>query len=238
MAGSGYAGKLIVIEGTDGSGKATQTNMLIRRLLAERISVGSFSFPQYGKKSAGLIEEYLNGKYGPADAVHPYAASLFYALDRFDASFRIRNLLEEGYVVILDRYVDSNACHQGGKIDDNSERELFWEWLYTIEYKVLRAPGPDLVCILRVPATVSQELIATKQQRLYIEGGKTTDEHESNLDHLKRAEQTYVRLAEHEPVNHRLIECVRDGALLSKEEVHELVWNEVKHVVEGMVFPS
>src|SRR3990167_9006096 len=106
-------GKIIAIEGTDGTGKRTQTDLLIKRLMKEGCKTQMYSFPQYGKKSAGLTEEYLNNRYGPAVDVNPYAASLFYALDRFDASVNIRSLRDQGYWIILDRYVDSNAGHQG-----------------------------------------------------------------------------------------------------------------------------
>ena len=106
-------GKFIVIDGTNGSGKATQTHLLMEELKLNGYPVEMTDFPQYGTKSAGLIEEYLNGKYGQ---VGPHAASIFYAIDRFDASFKIRQWLQEGKVVISNRYVTANAGHQGGKI--------------------------------------------------------------------------------------------------------------------------
>src|SRR3989344_8673471 len=165
-------GKLIVIDGTDGSGKKTQTQLLIERLQKENYPAVSISFPQYGKKSAGLVEEYLNGKYGKADEVNPYTASLFYALDRFDLSSEIRARLAEGKIIVTDRYVDANAGHQGGKIKNPEERKKFIEWLYDMEYRILGILRPDTVLILYVPAEVGQKLVLEKQQRLYIEGEK------------------------------------------------------------------
>src|SRR3989344_3601468 len=118
-------GRLIVIEGTDGSGKKKPAALFVERLKREGYKTATLAFPQYGKKSAGLVEEYLNGKYGAPDDVNPYAASLFYALDRFDIAYEVKKLLDEGFILIVDRYVDSNAGHQGGKIKNPTEREKF-----------------------------------------------------------------------------------------------------------------
>ena len=107
-------GKFIVIDGTDGSGKATQTELLVKRLAQAGYEVVMADFPQYGQKSAGLVEHYLNGKYGTALDVGPYRASIFYAADRYDASFQIRQWLKEGKIVISNRYVTANMAHQGG----------------------------------------------------------------------------------------------------------------------------
>jgi dTMP kinase len=109
-------GVFIVIDGTDGAGKKTQTDILCEKLKAYGFAVEIADFPQYGHKSAGLVEEYLNGRYGTAEAVGPYAASIFYACDRYDASFKIRKWLAEGKVVVSNRYVAANMGHQGGKI--------------------------------------------------------------------------------------------------------------------------
>lgn len=227
----GQKGKLIVIEGTDGSGKGVQTKLLTEHIQKIGRRTSTASFPQYGKKSSGLIEEYLNGKYGNAHKVSPYIASLFYALDRFDLARELKNRLAEGYVVILDRYVDSNAGHQGGKITDPGEREKFIAWLYDIEYRILEIPVPDITIILHVPAAIGQELIAKKQQRLYIEGGRKKDEHERNLTHLHAAENTYLWLAQKFPRDHVVVECVEQGALLSPEIIHERVWNKLKKII-------
>ncbi len=225
-------GKLVVIEGTDGSGKRTQAALLVQRLIRDRAEVALISFPQYGKKSAGLVEEYLNGAYGPPDAVSPYAASLFYAVDRFDAATKIRALLEAGTAVILDRYVDSNAGHQGGKIKDEAEREKFLSWLYETEYALLGAPRPDIVLLLHVPAAMGQTLVAGKQQRLYIEGGKTRDAHEGDLGHLERAEAAYLWLAKQHPETHTIIECVEQGTLLDPKDIHARVY---RALVKGRI---
>ena len=133
-------GKLIVLDGTDGSGKTTQLKLLIETLEAENYNVATVDFPQYGTKSAGPLEEYLNGKYGQ---VNPYAASIFYAIDRFDVAFQIRSWLEQGKLVIANRYVTANAGHQGGKIADNIERIKYFKWLDNLEYNIFNIPKPD-----------------------------------------------------------------------------------------------
>lgn len=224
-------GKLIVIDGTDGTGKKTQTQFLLDRLQKEGYPAVSISFPQYGKKSAGLVEEYLNGKYGKAEEVSPYAASLFYALDRFDLSGEIKKALAEGKIIITDRYVDANAGHQGGKIKDLEERKKFISWLYGIEYDILGIPRPDMVFILHIPPEMGQRLVLEKQQRLYIEEGGKMDLHESDIEHLKAAETAYIWLTEQYLQDHRLIECTENGRLLSREEIHEKLWQEVLPLV-------
>ena len=115
----------IVIDGTDGSGKATQTQLLVEKLKSLGFDVEIADFPQYGQKSAGLVEEYLNGVYGSAQDVGPYRASILYAVDRYAASFKIKKWLEEGKIVVSNRYVSANMGHQAGKIKDYAERDKF-----------------------------------------------------------------------------------------------------------------
>lgn len=231
----GHRGKLIVIDGTDGSGKKTQTALLLSRLQKEGYNALTLSFPQYGKKSAGLVEEYLNGKYGRPDEVSPYAASLFYALDRFDLSSDIRRALNERKIVVTDRYVTANAGHQGGKIKDMSERKKFVSWMYHVEYDILQIPRPDLVVILHVPAEIGQELVLEKQQRLYLEKSKIQDIHEADFEHLKAAENSYIWLVRQFPKDHKIIECVEEGELLSPKAIHEKLWQVILPTLRDVV---
>ncbi|MCX6765054.1 MAG: deoxynucleoside kinase, partial [Candidatus Nealsonbacteria bacterium] len=150
-----YPGKFIVIEGIDGSGKATQANLLAEEFKRQGYVVEKIDFPQYGKKSAGSVEEYLNGKYGPSEEVGPYRASVFYACDRYDLGFTIKKWLSEGKIVISDRYVSSNVGHQGGKIKDEKEWEKFVDWLYNLEYGIFQIPKPDVVFLLKTSADYS-----------------------------------------------------------------------------------
>ncbi len=217
---------LIAIEGTDGSGKQTQVQLLREHFGREGKPCVVFSFPQYGKKSAGLSEEYLNGKYGGPNEVDPYTASLFFALDHFDGSARIRERLAAGDIVLLDRYIDSNAGHQGGKIRSESERAEYLDWLYDLEFRILKILRPELTLVLHVPPHIGQELIKKKKQREYIEGGKSRDIHENDISHLENAEQSFLWLVKKFPQTHRLIECYTDR-LLSVDEIHQKAWIEI-----------
>lgn len=223
-------GKIIVIEGTDGSGKGTQTKILSERLQKEGCAVEKISFPQYGQASAGPIEEYLNGKYGDPDKVSPYAASLLFAVDRFEAVPKINAIRETGKTGVFDRYVDSNAGHQGGKISDSEERAKFLAWLYDLEYNILHIPKPDLVIILHVSTEANQRLIAARGEKAHIKDGNK-DGHEANLQHLKNAEHSYLWLAKHDPEIHKVIECMDGDRLRSPEEIAALVYSEVEKVV-------
>ena len=221
-------GKFIVIDGTDGSGKATQAEILIKRLEQEGQSVFKTSFPQYGKKSAGLIEEYLHGAFGSAEEVGPYRASVFYACDRYDGSRAIKQALDEGKIVIADRYALSNMAHQGGKIDDASERQKFFAWLENLEFSIFQIPRPDLNLILHVAPEIGQRLVDNKDERVYLNDGKR-DLHEADINHLKKAEKIYLELSRLPET--KLVECVENGEIMTREKIAELVWEEVKTLI-------
>ena len=213
-----------MIDGTDGSGKATQTEFLAGRLRRSGFDVESADFPQYNTKSAGLVEEYLSGKYGGPEEVGPYRASIFYAADRYDASFKIRRWLRGGKIVIANRYVTANMGHQGGKIDNPLEKKHFFDWLYELEYEIFNIPRPDLNIILHVPAEISQALANGRKKIDWT--GKTTDIHQQSLEHLKNAEQTYLEIARSFP-DFSLIECAEYGSIKSRERIADLIWNEL-----------
>jgi len=227
---SQYLGKFIVIDGTDGSGKTTQFNLLVDKLKAQGFAVEVADFPQYNTKSAGLVEEYLSGKYGGADDVTPYQSSIFYAVDRYDASFKIRQWLKDGKIVVANRYVSASLGHQGGKIDNPLERRVFFNWLYELEYKLFNIPKPDLSLILHVEAEIAQKLAANRHREDWI--GKTRDIHEENLGHLQKAEQVYLEIAKTFP-DFKLIKCTREGEIMSREEIHDLVWIYSNQIIGG-----
>ncbi len=218
---SSYSGKFIVIDGTDGSGKTTQLQLLVTKLKSEGYDVEIADFPQYNTKSAGMVEEYLSGKYGGADDVSPYAASLLYATDRFDASFKIREWLKQGKVVVCNRYVSASFAHQGGKISNALERKLFFNWLSEIEYKIFNIPKPDLYLILHVEAEIAQKMAKDRGREDW--KGKTKDIHEENINHLKKAETVYLEIAQSMPDFH-LVKCTRNGEIMNREDIHYLVW--------------
>jgi dTMP kinase len=220
-------GKFIVLDGADGSGKATQAKILANKLKKEGYKVEELNFPQYGTKSAGLVEEYLNGNFGTAQQVGPYRASILYACDRYAASFKIRKWIEDGKIVICDRYVTANMGHQGGKIASSLERKKYFRWLYDLEYKIFSIPKPDVNLILHVDAVMAQKMVDLKSKRSYIKNGKR-DIHENDLKHLRAAEKVYLEIAKDFP-DFQLIECVRDGVVLSREEIGDLIWKKLKN---------
>lgn len=222
-------GRFIVIDGTDGSGKATQTEILVQRLAEAGRSVFKISFPQYDKPSAGLISSYLNGDYGTAEEVGPYRASVFYACDRYDGSRAIKQALDEGKIVVADRYALSNMAHQGGKIGDPAERQKFFNWLDNLEFSIFQIPRPDLNLILHVASAISQQLVDNKDKRDYLKEGKR-DIHEADLNHLRLAEAVYLDLSRTMP-NTKLIECVVDGKIMTREDIAELVWEEIEKLL-------
>lgn len=223
-------GKFIVIEGTDGAGKTTHLELIVAKLKAEGNAVEVMDFPQYGQKSAGPVEEYLNGKYGEANAVSPYAASLLYAVDRFDASYKIKAALAAGKIVLSNRYVSSNFAYQGAKIADPGQRQKLLYWIEELEYGTLSLPRPDLIVFLHVPAEISFELVAKKAKRAYLEGGKKRDIHESDIAYQKLVEQAYLELAAHDK-SVQTIECAPERELLPIEKIHSQVMSIIRSVI-------
>ncbi len=233
MVKKSLSGKFIVIEGPDGSGKATQTKMLVSFLKRKKHNVKEIDFPQYGKKSAGLVEEYLNGKYGNSKEVGPYRASIFYACDRYDASFKIREWIQKGNTVIADRYTSSNVGHQGGKIKNKKERRAYLKWLYDLEYKTFEIPKPDITLILKTSVEFSYKLsskIKDKKKKekmaLYL-GKKKRDIHESDKDHLRNSLDVYLDLSREYPKEFKVVECLESKKLLPPEEIH----NKIKKIL-------
>lgn len=226
-------GVFIVIDGTDGSGKGTQTARLERRLAAAGRDVVVVDFPRYGEPSAHFVERYLRGEYGDLASVDAYRASIFYALDRFDASSGIRAALARGAIVVSNRYVSANKGHQMAKIADPAERTRFLAWLNELEYGILGIPRPDLTLFLHVPADVGFELVACKDERAYL-NGKVRDIHEGDRAHLRAAEAAYLALVASDPSERWLrIDCMDRDRLLGIEEVEARVWDAVLPLVDA-----
>ena len=219
-------GLFIMIEGTDGSGKSVQTNLLVDALIKQGREVEQISFPQYGQPSAAMVEAYLNGEFGTAEAVGPYRASILYAIDRYAAKGKIAKWLADGKIVIANRYVASNLGHQGGKIKDMAEREKYFAWNYDLEYNIFGIPKPDVNLILHVTPEISQQLVDKKGAREYLRG-KKRDIHEDDLNHLRAAEQAYIQIARSYP-EFALIECVEEDQLLSPEIIYQKVMAHIQ----------
>ena len=223
-------GFFIVIDGIDGSGKATQTKELVSYLRKEGYRIAKFDFPRYEKPSSYFVRKYLNGRYGDLLKVGPYKASLFYALDRFDAREEIEAALREGRVVISNRYVASNMGHQGARIKNPQVRKQFFYWLQHLEFDIFEVPRPDATILLHVPAKVAQKLVDKKRERKYLHG-KKRDIHEASLKHLRAAERVYRDLKAFDPHHFRLVSCVRRGKLLSIPEIQ----GEIRTIAEEIL---
>lgn len=226
-------GKLIVIDGIDGSGKATQVKILKQRLLKEGLKVKTIDFPRYENNFFGsLIGEYLSGLHGDFIAMDSKIASILYAADRFESSKQIKKWLGEGCVVLADRYATANQIHQGGKIDDLKKRKEFLAWLYKMEYGVFGIPKPDLVIYLDVPFEVSKMWLmnkVAKRKKKYLNGRK--DVAEDNLVHLKNSRNSALLLTK-ENKNWTKIECCKGNLCMGPEQVGEEVYKIVKKKIK------
>lgn len=222
-------GKLIVFDGTDGSGKATQAKLLVARLKKEGRKARTFDFPQYENNFFGkFIGECLAGEHGDFIAVDPYIASVLFAVDRFESKALLLQWLKEGYTVVLDRYVSSNQIHQGGKILEEKARKKFLLWLDKMEFEVLGLPRPDAIIYLDVPLAVTLALLQSKsqkQKKVYLKG-KQKDQAENNPRHLVASKESALKLVKN--LNHWLqVDCVEKGTLLSRKAIAELVWEKI-----------
>lgn len=226
-------GKLIVLDGADGSGKATQAKLLAARLKKDRYKVKTLDFPQYEKNFFGkLIGECLAGEYGDFIAIDPHIASTLYAADRFESKKVLEKWLKEGNIVVLDRYVSANQIHQGGKITDDKARKKFLEWLDVMEFTVYGIPRPDLVFYLDVPQEISEQLISNGKQGLSVNRavkGKK-DLAEINKKHLLAARESALKIVK-KGNNWKRISCAPKGELLSREDIAELIWTQIKKVI-------
>ena len=221
-------GKLIVISGTDGSGKGTQAKLLCDRLEKENSLVKLVDFPRYGERSALVVEDYLNGKFGGVNDVTSYQASIFYAVDRYVASFDIKKWLASGINVVSNRYVSANKGHQMAKIKDTEERLKFLSWLDDLEYNIFNIPKEDLTIFLYVPPEIGQKLVDKKDRRQYTD--KKRDIHEADINHLKDASEAFMFVAKKD--NWVVINCAPEGEILSIDEIHNMIWEVVKPHIE------
>lgn len=220
-------GKLIVIEGTDGSGKSTQFRLMSERLNRDGIDFKHIVFPRYDQESSALIRMYLGGQFGdkPGD-VNAYAASAFYAVDRF-ASYKMDwgQWYENGGVILSDRYTTSNAVHQTSKLQE-SERQQYLHWLYEFEYEKLGLPSPDLTIYLDVPTDFTEKMMRKREH----DTNTQADIHEKDTAYLATCRETGRAAAEY--YGWTVIHCVKDGAMRTIEDIHEEIYRHVKKCLE------
>ena len=220
-------GKLIVIEGTDGSGKSTQFRLLWEHLEAENVPFQHIVFPRYQEESSALIRMYLGGQFGdkPSD-VNAYAASAFYAVDRY-ASYKMDwgKWYEEGGLVLSDRYTTSNAVHQASKEPDDQQAQ-FLHWLYDFEYDKLGLPRPDLTIYLDVPTDFTEKLLRHREA----DTNTKADIHEKDMTYLATCRETGRKAAAY--YGWTVIHCVKDGQMRSIEDIHEEIYRYVKNCLE------
>ncbi|SCM82087.1 Thymidylate kinase [uncultured Sporomusa sp.] len=220
-------GKLIVIEGTDGSGKATQSGKLAARLAAEGFTVRKVDYPNYQSQSSALVKMYLNGEFGerPED-VNAYAASAFYAVDRI-ASYKKEweEFYLNGGIVIADRYTTSNMIHQAAKIKDKAEKDRYLEWLWDFEFTKCGLPVPDKVFFLAMPPAVSRELMRGRENK----AGNTKDIHEQDSDYLSYCFDNACEIAA--AFGWHKVDCTDSGQIKTIEQIHEEIYQALHSMI-------
>jgi len=221
--------RMVVIEGADGSGKATQARLLTEHLEREGKKVAMFSFPRYEwGRSGQLLGELLRGDHGDFMSISPYISSLPYVIDRVAARDELVKELDTGKVVVCDRYLPSNLAHQSAKIDSAEEKKKFTEFCEELEYENLKMPRPMAVIYLSVPVVVSTKLVEDKDARGWLKGmtGKK-DLAERDTTHQEKARAMYEQFAKERPEWY-LVECVRNGEMRTREDIHKEVWGIVQ----------
>jgi len=221
-------GKLIVIEGTDSSGKKTQTERLYQRLSNEGHSIMKVDFPNYSKDSSALVKMYLRGDFGdkPHD-VNAYVASTFFAVDRF-ASFKTewQDFYNDGGIIISDRYTTSNMVHQASKFNDLEEKEAYLNWLWDLEFVKFGLPKPELVIFLDMPPNISAELMKNRCNK--ITGESKKDIHENDLKYLTESYQNACKIAD--KYNWKKVSCAKnDYTIKGIDEIHNEIYSIIKN---------
>lgn len=222
-------GKLIVLEAPDGSGKATQTERLYNRLIEDGYKVLKVEYPDYNSNSSALIKMYLNGEFGDKpDDVNAYAASTFFAVDRF-ASFKKNwsSFYQNGGIVLADRYTTSNMVHQASKIENMIEKKKFLDWLWDLEFNLMGLPIPDATIFLDLPPKYSKNLIENRKNKFT--GKEEKDIHERNEDYLSTSYNNAVDIAEE--YDWIKINCIKEGNIKNINEIHEEIYNVLKEKI-------
>jgi dTMP kinase len=225
-------GKLIVLDGGDGSGKATQTALLLKRLKKEKIPVRTLDFPHYENNFFGkLIGECLVGEHGDFVKTDPHIASVLYAADRFESKKKMEDWLAKGYTVVLDRYVSANQIHQGGKIQDTKKLKAFLTWLDEMEHSIFKIPRPDAIIYLDMPVKVAITLLkdATKGKE-YKKGRK--DATEESLIYQENSKKSALAIVK-KMNNWHKVPCANRGKVRTRGDIHEELWSIVQDILKN-----
>lgn len=218
---------LIVIDGADNSGKATQADLLRKHLEGEGLRAGTMDFPRYTQNTFGkLIKESLQGLHGDFLQKDPRVASVLYAADRFESKNALQELLDTSDVVVLDRYVSANMLHQGAKIDDEEERKEFLLWLEHVEYEIFGLPKPDLTIMLSVSPEDSERIL----QEMVKEGTKTPDLAEKDREHQRRVASCMDWLSAMKQ-NWSTVHCSGTDGLRSREDIHREIHEVARRII-------
>lgn len=233
MATKKRKGKLIVIDGTDGSGKATQIGFLIRHLKKDGYKVKVVDFPEYYSNFFGaFIGHCLSEQYYNFVKVHPKIASVLYAADRSESKDKMKKWLNDGYIVVANRYASANQIHQGGKISNTKKREAFLTWLAEMEYKIFKIPRPDAVFYLDVTIPIVMKLIKERNKngnRVYL--GKKKDVVEKDKNYMKNSRKSGLWLAKNQK-GWIKIDCVKKGTINTRENIHQEIYAKVKKIIK------
>lgn len=222
-------GKLIVIEGTDSSGKETQTRKLYERLEKEITNVRKLSFPNYKSPACEPVKMYLAGAFGDnALDINPYPVSTMFAIDRY-VSYKMEweKFYQDGGIIVTDRYTTSNMVHQASKIESIDKKNEYLDWLEELEYSKMGIPRPDLIIFLNMPTETAAELMAQRKNK--ITGEDIKDIHEKDISYLKKSYENACNIAK--KYNWLEIKCVENGRLKTIDEIGEEIFSVVKKIL-------
>lgn len=220
-------GKLIVITGPDGCGKATQAKLLLKNLKQNNFPVETMDFPQYKKNFFGkMAGDYLIGKFGNTLEIDPHLASMLYAGDRWESMSQIIDWLDKGKIVVCDRYIGDNFLHQGSKIANVAKREEFFQWLYNLEFNVFTAQHADITFYLDVSLEISLKLLEeknAKKRKDYTGGEKDGHENEKHLRKVREISEDLIKRFDWIKVD-----CIKNSELMPPEEISVIIWKTLK----------
>ena len=222
-------GRVIVIEGTDSSGKETQTKRLFERLERDGVKIKKLSFPNYESPACEPVKMYLAGAFGDkALDINPYPVSTMFAIDRY-ASYKMEweSFYKSEGVIVTDRYTTSNMVHQASKIEDKEKKEEYLNWLEDLEYKKMNIPAPDLVIFLNMPTEMAVKLMAERKNK--ITGEEKKDIHEQDTNYLKKSYENACEIAR--KYKWKEIKCVDEGRLKTIEEIGEEIYSIVRDII-------